>query len=57
VLRALIDDAESAAVRVHEAITSGNVAVHPRDPQKCQWCDFCDICRMESAAHLQAGNA
>jgi ATP-dependent helicase/DNAse subunit B len=57
VLRALIDDAEGAAVRVHEAITSGNVAVHPRDPLKCQWCDFCDICRVESAALLQAGNA
>jgi len=49
VLRGLMEDAESAAVRVHEAITSGDVAVHPRDPRKCQWCDFCDICRVETA--------
>jgi ATP-dependent helicase/DNAse subunit B len=48
-IRTLIDDAESAAVRVHEAITSGDIAVHPRDPLKCRWCDFCDICRVESA--------
>ena len=40
VLRALIDDAESAAVRVHEAITSGDIAVRPADPRKCRWCDF-----------------
>lgn len=49
VLRGMIDDAESAAVRVHEAITSGDIAVNPRDPLKCRWCDFCDICRVESA--------
>jgi hypothetical protein len=48
-LRALIDDAERAAVRVHEAITSGDIAVRPTDPRKCRWCDFCDICRVESA--------
>ena len=48
-LRALIDDAESAAARVHEAITSGDIAVRPADPLKCRWCDFCDICRVESA--------
>jgi hypothetical protein len=49
-VRALMDDAEQAAVRVHEAITSGDVAVNPRDPLKCRWCDFFDICRVESAA-------
>ena len=49
-LRKLIDDAESAAVRVHEAITSGDIAVRPTDPRKCRWCDYCDICRVESAA-------
>ncbi|MBZ5674373.1 MAG: PD-(D/E)XK nuclease family protein [Acidobacteriia bacterium] len=49
-IRDLIDNAESAAVRVHEAITSGDIAVNPRDPLKCRWCDFCDICRVESAA-------
>jgi len=49
-IQTLIEDAESAAVRVHEAITSGDIAVHPRDPLKCRWCDYCDICRVESAA-------
>ena len=49
-LRELIDDAESAAVRVHEEITLGNIAVNPRDPRKCRWCDFSDICRVETAA-------
>jgi ATP-dependent helicase/DNAse subunit B len=53
VLRGLMDDAESAAVRAHEAITSGEIAVRPTDPRKCQWCDFCDICRVESAALVQ----
>jgi ATP-dependent helicase/DNAse subunit B len=48
-IRALIDDAESTAVRVHEAITSGDIAVMPRDPLKCRWCDYRDICRVESA--------
>jgi hypothetical protein len=48
-IRTLIHDAESAAVRVHEAITSGDIAVNPRDPLKCRWCDYCDICRVESA--------
>jgi len=48
-INTLIADAESAAVRVHEAITSGDIAVQPRDPLKCRWCDFCDICRVESA--------
>ena len=48
-----MDDAESAAVRVHEAITSGDIAVRPADPLKCRWCDFCDICRVESAVHVK----
>jgi ATP-dependent helicase/DNAse subunit B len=48
-IRELIDDAERAAVRVHEAIVSGDIAVRPTDPRKCRWCDFCDICRVESA--------
>jgi hypothetical protein len=52
-LRTLIDDAERAAVRVHEEIALGNIAVDPRDPLKCRWCDFCDICRVESAALVQ----
>ena len=52
-IRTLIDDAERAAVRVHEAITSGDIAVHPADPRKCRWCDYADICRVESAALLQ----
>jgi ATP-dependent helicase/DNAse subunit B len=52
-IRALIDDAERAAVRVHEAIVSGDIAVRPRDPLKCRWCDYCDICRVESAILVQ----
>lgn len=52
-IRTLIDDAERAAVQVHEEITLGNIAVNPRDPLKCRWCDFCDICRVESAACVQ----
>jgi len=50
VLQELADNAERAAIRVHEAITSGNIAVRPADPRKCRWCDFCDICRVESLA-------
>jgi ATP-dependent helicase/DNAse subunit B len=49
-IRGLIDEAENAAARVHERITSGDIAVRPNDPRKCRWCDFCDICRVESAA-------
>jgi len=52
-MRALIDDAERAAVRVHEAITSGDIAVRPTDPRKCRWCDYCDICRVESAVFVK----
>jgi ATP-dependent helicase/DNAse subunit B len=58
VLAGLIETAEQAATRAHEAITSGEIAVRPTDPQKCKWCDFCDICRVESATvPRQAGNA
>jgi RecB family exonuclease len=49
-LQDLADNAERAAIRVHEAITSGDIAVRPADPLKCRWCDFCDICRVESLA-------
>ena len=56
-IRTLIDDAEGAAVRVHEAITSGDITVNPRDPLKCRWCDYCDICRVESRALVQIGHA
>jgi hypothetical protein len=52
-LRALIDDAERAAARVHEAIASGDIAVNPTDPLKCRWCDYRDICRVESAVLVQ----
>jgi hypothetical protein len=52
-LRELMDDAESAAIRAHEGIGSGDIAVRPNDARKCQWCDFRDICRKESAALVQ----
>jgi ATP-dependent helicase/DNAse subunit B len=55
-LRTLIDDAERAAIRVHEAITSGEIAVRPTDTRKCRWCDYCDICRVESAALVQVAS-
>jgi ATP-dependent helicase/DNAse subunit B len=49
-LQELADNAERAAIRVHEAISSGDIAVRPADPLKCRWCDYCDICRVESLA-------
>jgi hypothetical protein len=56
-LREMIDDAEKAAIRVHEAIASGDISVHPADPLKCRWCDFCDICRVESAVLVKESGA
>jgi ATP-dependent helicase/DNAse subunit B len=55
-LRTLIDDAEKAAIRVHEAITSGDIAVRPANPDKCRWCDYRDICRVESAVLVQVAS-
>jgi ATP-dependent helicase/DNAse subunit B len=55
-IRTLIDDAERGAVRVHEEVTLGNIAVDPRDPLKCRWCDYCDICRVESATRVQVAS-
>lgn len=52
-LQELADNAERAAVRVHEAITSGEISVRPADSLKCKWCDFCDICRVESLALVE----
>jgi hypothetical protein len=49
-LRELMDEAARRAVDVHEAITSGRIAVQPADRDKCNWCDFRDICRVETAA-------
>ena len=56
-LHRLIESAEAAAVRVHEAITSGDITVRPADLRKCQWCDFRDVCRVESAALIEIGHA
>lgn len=49
-LQQMMIHAEDAAVRVHEAIAAGDIAVRPTDPDKCQWCDFRDICRVENLA-------
>jgi len=49
-MRDLMDTAARRAIEVHEAITSGRIAVQPADRDKCDWCDFRDICRVESAA-------
>ncbi len=56
-LNRLVESAESAAARVHEALASGDIAARPADRQKCQWCDFRDICRVESAALVRIGHA
>jgi ATP-dependent helicase/nuclease subunit B len=47
-LQDLMRDAERTAIRVHEEITSGRIAVSPADTDKCKWCDYRDICRVES---------
>jgi RecB family exonuclease len=52
-LQDLADNAERAAIRVHEAIAAGDIAVCPADPLKCRWCDYCDICRVESMARVK----
>ena len=49
-LQELADNAEKAAIQVHEAITAGEISVRPADPLKCRWCDYCDVCRVESLA-------
>ena len=40
--------AEQSVLRVHEEISSGRVAVQPKDESKCSWCEARDICRVES---------
>jgi ATP-dependent helicase/DNAse subunit B len=47
-LQKMMDDAEAAAVRIHESIAAGEIRVRPADPDKCDWCDFRDVCRVES---------
>ena len=58
VLRELMDSAARSATEVQEAIASGHIAVHPRDPRKCARCDYRDACRVETmAAEVGAGAA
>jgi hypothetical protein len=57
-LRELILSAQHTAAEAYESITSGRIAPHPADPEKCRWCDYRDICRVESvAATAEAGTA
>ena len=51
-LRDLMDAASAKTVETFDAISSGNIAPRPADPNKCKWCDFRDICRVESAAAI-----
>jgi RecB family exonuclease len=55
-LEELIESARSATLEAHEAIVSGRVIAHPRDPDQCKRCDFRDVCRVETLAEtLEAG--
>jgi len=45
--------AEQTVLRVHDEITAGRVAVHPRDESKCVWCECRDICRVESIERVK----
>ncbi len=45
--------AEQTVLRVHDEITSGRVAAHPRDQSKCVWCECRDICRVESIERVK----
>jgi len=47
-LRELMDSAARSASDAHHAITSGVIAVKPRDSKKCEWCDYRDACRVET---------
>jgi len=53
-LRDLMQDAERAAIKTHEEIASGRIAVSPTDRSKCEWCDYVDICRVESIVAVQS---
>src|SRR5262249_16320074 len=54
-LKQLACEAEEAAVRVHQAVLAGEIAVRPTDPGKCEYCDFRDICRVETIRTGAAG--
>jgi RecB family exonuclease len=56
-LRELMTSAEQSALQVHEAITSGAIAVKPRDEKKCDWCDYRDTCRVETISAERSGGA
>jgi ATP-dependent helicase/DNAse subunit B len=47
-LRELMDSAAQSAIQVHESISSGRIAVQPRDSKKCARCDYRDACRVET---------
>jgi ATP-dependent helicase/DNAse subunit B len=55
-LRDLMESAERTAIRVHEAVASGEIAVRPADRKKCAWCDYRDICRVETAVLVRVAS-
>jgi RecB family exonuclease len=56
-VRELALEAEQTVLRVHEEISSGRVAVQPKDDSKCNWCEARDVCRVESMAQVKAVGA
>ena len=44
--------AEQTVLRVHQEISSGRIAVSPKDDSKCDWCECRDICRIESIERI-----
>jgi ATP-dependent helicase/DNAse subunit B len=54
-VRDLAATAEQTVLRVYQEISSGRIAVSPKDKSKCDWCECRDICRVESIERVQAG--
>ena len=52
-VRDIAKAAEQRVLQVHDEITSGRVAAHPRDESKCVWCECRDICRVESIERVK----
>ncbi len=48
VLDEMTAKAAEFAIRAHESIGTGEIAVRPADSKKCNWCEYRDVCRIES---------
>jgi RecB family exonuclease len=53
----LAQSAQETALRVHDGILSGRIAVAPAEPDDCRFCDCRDMCRVESIARVQEAGA